>query len=118
MGVLRELHLEGNVKTTKLKLHWLSTDSDLVELDLVDFGYLITKQKLEKDDDFKDVLNPETEFHTSARGDQNMRTLQKGEHLQLERKGYYVVDRPYMGPGQPIKLLSVPDGGKSKSQKR
>ena len=113
-----ELHLEGNVKTTKLKLHWLSTDSDLVELDLVDFGYLITKQKLEKDDDFKDVLNPETEFHTSARGDQNMRTLQKGEHLQLERKGYYVVDRPYMGPGQPIKLLSVPDGGKSKSQKR
>merc|ERR1719310_971135 len=54
---------------------------------------------------------------TLAHGDQNMRQLQKGEHLQIERKGYYMVDKACM-PGHPLRLLSVPDGGKSKTQKR
>lgn len=45
-------------------------------------------------------------------GDPNMRTLQKGEVLQLERKGYYVVDEPYgvKGPGRPMVLFAIPDG--------
>ena len=33
-------------------------------------------------------------------GDANMRTLQKGDVLQLERKGYYIVDEPYSRPGR------------------
>ena len=112
-----ELHLEGSVKSTKLKLHWLSTDSEVVDVELVDFDYLITKPKLDPDDDFKDVLNKDTMKVTLAHGDQNMRQLQKGEHLQIERKGYYMVDKACM-PGHPLRLLSVPDGGKSKTQKR
>jgi glutamyl-tRNA synthetase len=41
-----------------------------------------------------------------------MRTLQKGDVLQLERKGYYIVDEPYgaKGPGRPIVLFCIPDG--------
>ncbi|KAK1556065.1 hypothetical protein Q3G72_035372 [Acer saccharum] len=41
------LHLEGSVKTTKLKLTWLPKTSELVNLTLVGFDYLITKKKLE-----------------------------------------------------------------------
>lgn len=40
------LHLEGNVKKTKLKLTWLPDTSELVKLILVDFDYLITKKKV------------------------------------------------------------------------
>jgi glutamyl-tRNA synthetase len=40
------LHLEGSVKTTKLKLTWLPDTSELVNLTLVDFDYLITKKKV------------------------------------------------------------------------
>ncbi|CAH1412043.1 unnamed protein product [Lactuca virosa] len=42
------LHLEGLFKTTKLKLTWLPDTNELVPLTLVEFGYLITKKKLEK----------------------------------------------------------------------
>ena len=40
------LHLEGSVKTTKLKLTWLPETDELVNLSLVEFDYLITKKKV------------------------------------------------------------------------
>ncbi|MBA0813598.1 hypothetical protein Gohar_027431, partial [Gossypium harknessii] len=40
------LHLEGSVKTTKLKLTWLAETNELVNLSLVEFDYLITKKKV------------------------------------------------------------------------
>lgn len=39
-----------------------------------------------------------------------MRTLQKGDVLQLERKGYFIVDEPLTKPGKPIVLFNIPDG--------
>ena len=47
-------------------------------------------------------------------GDVNMRTLQKGDIIQLERKGYYVVDEPLTKPGKPIVLFNIPDGRERK----
>ena len=52
------LNLQGSVKTTKWKLTWLPCISDLVPLTLVYFGHLITKKKLEEDDNFEDMVNP------------------------------------------------------------
>ena len=49
-------------------------------------------------------------WETAALGDPNMRTLQKGDVIQLERKGYFIVDVPLVRLGQPITLLSIPDG--------
>lgn len=40
------LHLEGSVKTTKLKLTWLPEMDELVHLSLVEFDYLIKKKKV------------------------------------------------------------------------
>ena len=40
------LHLEGSVKTTKLKLTWLPETTELVNLSLMEFDYLITKKKV------------------------------------------------------------------------
>lgn len=51
-------------------------------------------------------------WETAALGDPNMRTLQKGDIIQLERKGYFIVDVPLMRPEQPIALFSIPDGRK------
>ena len=49
-------------------------------------------------------------WETEALGDSNMRSLQKGDVIQLERKGYYIVDRPYLRPGKSMLLLNIPDG--------
>ena len=45
-GLSGVLHLEGSVKTTKLKLTWLPEIDELVSLTLVEFDYLITKKKV------------------------------------------------------------------------
>lgn len=41
-----------------------------------------------------------------------MRTLSKGDVLQLERRGYYIVDVAFnpQQPDQPIVLFNIPDG--------
>ncbi|GLT67632.1 hypothetical protein SLA2020_399250 [Shorea laevis] len=104
------LHLEGSVKTTKLKLTWLPETSELVNLTLVEFDYLITKKKLEEGEDFIDVVNPCTKRETAALGDSNMRNLQRGEILQLERKGYFRCDASFVRPSKPIVLYAIPDG--------
>ncbi|KAE9458789.1 hypothetical protein C3L33_09300, partial [Rhododendron williamsianum] len=96
------LHLEGSVKTTKLKLTWLPETSELVSLSLVEFGYLITKKKVDEGEDFLDVLNENTKKETAALGDSNMRNLQRGDILQLERKGYFRCDAPFVRPSKPI----------------
>jgi len=46
----------------------------------------------------------------AAEGDANMRTLQKGDVLQLERKGYFIVDEPLARVGRPAVLFAIPDG--------
>ncbi|KAK0594894.1 hypothetical protein LWI29_001672 [Acer saccharum] len=104
------LHLEGSVKTTKLKLTWLPKTSELVNLILVGFDYLITKKKLEEGENFTDVLNPCTRFESAALGDSDMRNLKPGEVLQLERKGYFICDVPFTTLSKPIVLFSIPDG--------
>jgi glutamyl-tRNA synthetase len=104
------LHLEGSVKSTKLKLTWLPEIAELVSLSLMDFGYLITKKKLEEDEEFTDVLNPCTKMETAALGDTNMRNLKRGDVLQLERKGYFRCDVPFVRPSKPIVLFAIPDG--------
>jgi glutamyl-tRNA synthetase len=107
-----ELNPAGDPKKTKLKLTWLADVPELVPLTLVDFGYLITKKKVEEEDDFKALINPDSRWEAAAVGDVNMGALKKGEVLQLERKGYYIVDAPAgsSGPGSPAVLLSIPDG--------
>ncbi|CAN6858796.1 unnamed protein product [Brassica oleracea] len=104
------LNLKGSVKTTKLKLTWLPETNELVKLTLTDFDYLITKKKLEEDDEVATFVNPYTKKETSALGDSNMRNLQRGDVIQLERKGYYRCDVPFIKSSKPIVLFSIPDG--------
>jgi len=110
VGIDAELHLEGSVKSTKLKLTWLPDTAELVPLRLADFDYLITKKKVEEDDNFADIVNKHSKVESLAHGDANMRTFQKGDVLQLERKGYFIVDQVFMREGTPMVLLNIPDG--------
>eukprot|EP00898_Chlorokybus_atmophyticus_P001795 jgi/Chlat1/2616/Chrsp178S02500 len=105
-----KLHLEGSVKTTRLKLTWLADTPELLPLSLVEFDNLISRPKLEEGDKFEDFVKEKTRWEVSAIGDSNMRNLQKGEIIQLERKGYFIVDVPHVRAGKPVVLLSIPDG--------
>ncbi|KAJ1925396.1 glutamate--tRNA ligase [Tieghemiomyces parasiticus] len=113
------LHLAGDVKKTKKKLTWLSMltpaeEPGLVQCMLVDYDHLLTKKKLEEGDQWQDYVNPVTEFKTRALGDSNLHDLRQGDIIQLERRGYYICDRPSTTESPMVYLIRVPDG-KAKS---
>lgn len=90
-----ELHLEGDFKKTTKKITWLAqptTAHPLIDATLIDYDYLITKKKLDENDDLKDFATPVTEFREAAFADANVRELKRGDIIQFERRGYYTFD--------------------------
>lgn len=105
-----ELHLEGDVKKTDKKVTWLSKEGqELVPVELVDFDYLITKDKIEKNEDISPFLTPRTEFRSEAWADCNVASLAEGDIIQFERKGYFRVDRPFRNDKCAV-LFNIPTG--------
>ena len=105
-----ELHLDGDFRKTKKKITWLSQPTGphtLVDATLLDYDYLITKKKLEENDDVKDFVTPVSEFRDEARADANVATLAKGDIIQFERKGYYIFDGVVNGRRE---FIHIPDG--------
>ncbi len=113
-GLELELHIQGDVKKTKQKITWLSSQGqELIPVELVDFDYLITKDKLEEDDNVDDFLNEHTEFRTEALADCNVADLKVDDIIQFERKGYFRLDRPFMH-GNPAVFFNIPTGKATK----
>ncbi|KAJ3321097.1 hypothetical protein HDU76_000149 [Blyttiomyces sp. JEL0837] len=111
------LNLQGDFKKTEKKITWLARsvpqpDQAPIRLVLHDYDYLITKKKIEEEEDVKDFVTPVSEFKTEAWGDANLKKCLKGDIIQLERKGYYIVDSPYdaKNPKNPVHLIFIPDG--------
>ena len=106
-----ELHLDGDFKKTKKKVTWLAetAKAKLTAVVLKDYDYLITKKKLEEDDSLADFLNPVTEYKVDAVADHNVAKLAKGDIIQFERKGFYILDVA-AAAGQPAELIAIPDG--------
>ncbi|KZT09696.1 glutamate-tRNA ligase [Laetiporus sulphureus 93-53] len=105
-----ELHLEGDFRKTKKKITWLAQPTDahpLVDITLLDHDYLITKKKLEENDDVKDFVTPVSEFRADAVSDANVLALKKGDIIQFERKGYYIYDGINEGRRE---FIHIPDG--------
>ncbi|CAG7935219.1 unnamed protein product [Penicillium olsonii] len=105
-----ELHLAGDVKKTKKKVTWLSTEGQsLVPIELVDFDYLLKKDSLSKEDVLEQFLNFNTEFRVDALAESNVSNVQVGDIIQFDRKGFYRVDQA-PAPGVPGVFFYVPTG--------
>ncbi|KAI9458287.1 glutamate-tRNA ligase [Russula earlei] len=113
-----ELHLEGDFKKTTKKITWLAQPTPahpLVDATLIDYDYIITKKKLEENDDLKDFVTPVTEFREDALADANVRPLARGDIIQFERRGYYIFDGIVekdgaSGPQETWEFIRIPDG--------
>lgn len=111
-----ELHLESNVSKTDKKVHWLPAAGadvgDLPQAELWTFDYLLLRDSLEKTNQLEDYLNPNTSTTLDAMLDLNCTELCQGPIIQLERKGYYRVDKAVgQGPGGKAVLFKIPTGG-------
>jgi len=103
------LHLEGSPKTTKYKLNWLAVMDGLIDVTLRELGFLFTKPTFVDEEDPLDYVNPKSQTDTKAKGEPAMLNLKKGDRLQVERAGYYIVDSV-----KPMILIEIPDGKEKK----
>jgi len=110
LSIVMDLYLDGDFRKTKKKITWLAEPTachSLPSITLTDFDYLITKKKLEEEDNVADFVTPVTEFRESAFGDANVLNLQKGDIIQFERKGFYIYDNEKAGV---MEFFKIPDG--------
>ncbi|KAK3942573.1 putative glutamate--tRNA ligase, cytoplasmic [Diplogelasinospora grovesii] len=120
-----ELNLQGDVKSTEKKVTWLAAKGQkLIPAELWDFDYLITKDVLQEEDNMEDFLNPVTETMEDAWCDEPAGDLKKDDIIQLERRGYYRVDKglnDWNGEegekGRRLVLFSIPTGKTGGNQK-
>jgi bifunctional glutamyl/prolyl-tRNA synthetase len=107
-------YLPDNVDFKKtVKITWLADVQDLVPIKLVRYSDLLTKDRLEDDDDFEQFINRDSVSTEMVAGEVNLRALQKSDIIQLERRGYYIVDSVYLrddNTSLPMTLIEVPDG--------
>lgn len=83
---------DKDFKQTK-KLTWISKDSPLVKLVIVEIDHLIKVKKIEEDMNFEDIVNDNTWFETECYADANIKNSKEGDVFQLERRGFYRVDK-------------------------
>lgn len=114
-GNLEAMHRpeDQNFKGTK-KVTWLADVDDLVPLKICRYSDILTKDRLEEEDNFEDYINKDSEEIEYLTGDVNLRLVKKGDVIQLERRGYYICDCT----APPLTLVEIPDGKVAKSLAR
>ena len=102
------LNLDGDFKLTKKKLHWLPAKPELlISVRMEYYDYLITKPKIEENDVVEDLINAHSKWSLSGFGAPEIGKLKKGDRLQVERKGYFIVDSTSSAE---VVLINIPDG--------
>jgi glutamyl-tRNA synthetase len=113
-GLRLELNLQGDFRKTEKKVTWLASEgSTLVGAELWEFGHLLTKDSLAKDDKLEDFLATDTAAMTEVVCDAGLALVEADTIIQLERKGYFRVDKAAgQRPGGRAVLFKIPTGGK------
>ena len=92
-----------------LKLTWVADNeakAPLTPVTCVYFDHLISKGVLGKDEDFKTFIGHPTKHQVQLVGDDELKTLKEGDIIQLQRKGFFRVDKSY----KPLSLSSCKEG--------
>jgi bifunctional glutamyl/prolyl-tRNA synthetase len=81
-----------------LKLTWLCVDeerSPFTPVVQVYYDHIISKPILDKDDDFKNFVGKDTKLEVEMLGDPELRSLKKGDIVQVQRRGFFICDSEY-----------------------
>ena len=104
---------DQNFKGTK-KVTWLANVDDLVPIKVHKYSDILTKARLEESDNFEEFVNKESEMITALSGDVNLRLVQQGDTIQLERRGYFICD----STTAPLTFIEIPDGKVARPAKK
>lgn len=108
---------DKNYKKT-LKITWLAEtkSAPLIPVVCYYFDHIISKAILGKEEDFKQYIGHETKFKVEMLGEPELAQVKKSDIIQLQRKGFFICDQPYVPPNKytfkttPLVLIYIPDG--------
>lgn len=110
-------NVEGDVKSTDLKICFVAKAADTVAVDMVDFDFLINKAKMEEEDELEDCLTSNdhpTRTCTRMIGEPALRAVAQDQIVQIMRRGMTRCDRPLPATGDvaaaALQLFVIPDG--------
>ena len=81
---------------------WVNKNDDLIPVTLVELDYLFNDDGTES--------NNESWKETSGLSESSLRLLSKGDIIQYIKRGFYIIDKPYIGRNEPAVLIFIPDG--------
>ncbi|CAJ0944221.1 unnamed protein product [Ranitomeya imitator] len=92
-----QLNLENKDYKKTTKITWLADThkAPLTPTVCVNYDHLITKPVLGKEEDFKQYINRSSKQEEVMLGDPCLKTLKKGDIIQLQRRGFYICDETY-----------------------
>ena len=113
------IHVKLNLEDKDFKkttiCHWVPMKEGLYTKAVIrEYGHLITVKKLEDNMKIEDIVNNNSKFETVVYVEKIIEDAKKGDKIQLERRGYCVIDSLAEGD-KLIQLNFIPDG-KTKSQ--
>ena len=105
---------DKNFKKTTI-CHWVPMKEGLYTKAVIrEYGHLITVKKLEDNMKIEDIVNNNSKFETVVYVEKIIDEAKKGDKIQLERRGYCVIDS--LAEGDKLMQLNFIPDGKTKAQ--
>ncbi|GMT26999.1 hypothetical protein PFISCL1PPCAC_18296, partial [Pristionchus fissidentatus] len=127
-GIVTAVHANLDLQNTDfkktLKVTWLGDVSQpkTIPVTTVTYDHIISKAVIGKDEDWKQYINNDSISYCKMVGEPAIAAVKKGDIIQLQRKGFYIVDHPYVakseftGAETPLLLIAIPDGSAQPSK--
>jgi len=98
----------------KTRLSWIADVGDQIPITKIVLDHLIIPDQLpdgiDWNKDWREFVNFDSWAEEQMIGEQGMRKLLKGDIIQLQRVGFFIVEQPYVSDSTPMKLIFIPDG--------
>ena len=92
-SIIAKANFDGDFKTTKYKLTWLSTE-DTIDLTINEYDHILKTSKLVTNDGVIDTncINLNSKISMKCYGESGLKSLKYNTHVQLLRRGYCIVN--------------------------
>ena len=102
---------EESQRKVKGTIHWVDTNSS-IDVNINEFERLFFKEKPDENDDLIKGVNKNSKKVIVGKSEHYVSSLQIGQKVQFQRKGYYIVDSNEGGVISFNKTVSLRDGSK------
>ena len=102
---------EESQRKVKGTIHWVDINSS-IDVNINEYERLFFKEKPDENDDLIKGVNKNSKKLIVGKSEQFVSSLQIGQKVQFQRKGYYIVDSNEGGVISFNKTVSLRDGWK------